>query len=108
MIARLLRCQKGFIATSTALAAVGTAVAIGGAVKGAVDLFKGSRSESKSAPAALPAPATPTPGASLDEAKQQAARRRATAAANGGNTNITGGTAYLQPQNLQQKQLLGQ
>lgn len=62
---------------------------------------------SSTPPTQAPLPTTPTPDAALVEAQAQADQRRKTILATGGQTNVTGGSAILQPGQTSSKTLLG-
>lgn len=89
----------GVAATTAAI--IGTA----GSVATAASLFsqpKAPKAQDRQAPI------TPSPAASLVDAQAAADNRRRTALLTGGQTNLTGGKALLQPADVKRKTLLGE
>ena len=60
------------------------------------------------APKQLPAPALPDPNAAANQAKEDNLARRRTAAASGGDTNVSDFSGVVPTQNLGVKNLLGE
>lgn len=104
-----LRNQRGFIATATLIATAGVIAAAGTATAGIVSAVKGSEAAKKGGGAPMPvnAPAAPNSKTSLDQAQDEANKRRIAAQTTGGQTNLTGGSGYVDAANVQKKNLLG-